>query len=529
MSFMKNLKAMKEQVAAGMRGEGPTEEQLAALSPEQRAAYDAQMARVDQQLTQSNAELDSLYQAQIDARPLSGPAGHFLYGADPRETSAQLHQTLQQGGLKEYMKASWKATSASTREQEARESMDPQPVSEDHAQQVQHEWSVRERARAPYLAPARFPVLFTRIATRVDDAPDAVRTHLARSGLAARPELVFGVYPVPDHIGHGLTRGKKRYQEWDVVHAAREPLAPAAEPAVTFVDAGQQWVARASGDPSVLDEDLAITLLMAAGVGPERCTGIARAHRTAAGGGGEDTESYVMANIAGTFVCHPDDGSVASALEQMRTARPIVLPAGPPPGVHVEVLNWRAIADAVQRRTGIAFLVPSPFPYLPSTPQELIKAYIDIVGVNPFDSYAAHVSEDANRNIKDRSGSWVTMERSTGQVQPCVDGKPRARLTGGSVVVIAYRDRPEYEEGRRRWSAYETEVLQSRLANGTGTRAPVTSMQYGSLGSGTRRILNRAEKVAGFVDDLVGDGGSSDSPFDRTVPHRYCWPPTDVR
>ena len=40
------LKQAKESMAAGMRGEGPSAEALASLTPEQRAAYDARMAEV---------------------------------------------------------------------------------------------------------------------------------------------------------------------------------------------------------------------------------------------------------------------------------------------------------------------------------------------------------------------------------------------------------------------------------------------------------------------------------------------------
>jgi len=38
MGVFKNLKAMKEAMAAGMSGQGPSEEALASLTPEQRAA-----------------------------------------------------------------------------------------------------------------------------------------------------------------------------------------------------------------------------------------------------------------------------------------------------------------------------------------------------------------------------------------------------------------------------------------------------------------------------------------------------------
>lgn len=474
----------------------------------------------------ANAEYDELVESQLASRVLFGPAGTFLYGGDPRDLGQSLHQTLQNDGLMAYMKTSWKATGPQARAEQARSEMPPpEPELADPAQQFHREWSRREEARGPYLAPARFPVLFSRIATQVDGAEEAVRRHLAESGLAGRPELVFGVYPVPAHIGGGLTRRKKRYVEWDVVHAATEPLPAAPEPASTWIAGHERWVARASGEPSVLDEDLAITLLAAAGIGPERCTGVARSFVSRTGGGGEGEPAWAVAGVDGVNVFHPAGGAMAGALDQLRSARPIVLAAGPPAGVHVQVLNWKAIALVVQQRTGIAYLTPSPFPYLPNTPQELLKAYIDIVGVNPFDSYATSVSQESTRSILDRdpSSRFSSTGRTTGTSQACVDGKSRPRLTSGSVVVVAYRDRPEYVTGRERWAAYERDVLQARLDLGTEARGPVSAMEYGSLGSGARRLIQGVEMLAEIASDVTSDGPADEAP------HRYCWPPTDVR
>ena len=90
-------------------------------------------------------------------------------------------------------------------------------------------------------------------------------------------------------------------------------------------------------------------------------------------------------------------------------------------------------------------------------------------------------------------------------------------------MVVAYRDRPEYVTGRERWAAYERDVLQARLDLGTEARGPVSAMEYGSLGSGARRLIQGVEMLAEIASDVTSDGPADEAP------HRYCWPPTDVR
>lgn len=435
----------------------------------------------------------------LATRPLLGPAGEHVYGTGSGR-AATVHP--------------------------------PAASHAERSRQIQHEWARREAARAPYLAPERHPVVFTRIATRSGDAGDDIAAHLASSGLSARPDLVYGISRVPDHIGRSATSSRRRYEEWDVVHAATEGLAPSPPPTSTFLDARQRWVARASGEPTVLDEDLAVALLQAAGVGPERCLGIARVLATRAGGGGDSSSPFVKMAVVGVQAWVPSDAPVLATAEQLAAAAPIVLSPGPPPGVHVEVLNWVAVAKAIHPRTGVPFLVPSPFPYLPSTPQELLQAYLGIVGVRPADCYSAQVTIDVTKDVLDREDAgWFTATSTQGERQPCVDGTDRPRLAGAARVVVAYRDRAGYDAGRSRWRAYERDVLQARLDQRTGTRRPVQPMEYGSLGGGTRTAIRAAGAVAslaGIVLD-VSAGTSADRAFDDLPDARYCWPPTDTR
>lgn len=174
-----------------------------------------------------------------------------------------------------------------------------------------------------------------------------VTSYLASSGLAARPDLVYGVYRVPDHIHPGSLRGEKGGMvEWDIVHAATETLPPAATAPAAVAFAGtDHWVARAVGEPSVLDEDLALAYPAQAGIGPEQCLGVARHLSVRNHGGGDDGIGLTLSLVTGVHAFHPA-GLGASALEQLRAARPLPLAAGPPPG------RPRRGAQLARHRTG---------------------------------------------------------------------------------------------------------------------------------------------------------------------------------
>lgn len=497
---------------------GPTEEQLAALSPEQRSAYEANMAQV----AQAQAEVASQHQQWIDRelgrRALYGPAGEYVYGElpPPDPTSMTVEESLARS-KEQFLDV--------LRNPFGRPRPEPPPGAPtgpvDRAQQAASERAARDAARAPYLAPARRPLDITRLATRAKTQIEEVAAYLGSSGLAGRPELVYGVYRVPDHIGGGMVfRGGTRVVEWDIVHAAAAAeLAPAAPAATAFFAAEDLWVHRREGEPGVLDEDLALEFLGRAGIGPEQCLGIARTLDISQRGGEseEGSSSITLSQVTGVQAFHPD-GAASRAFDELRAERPLV--AAPAAGVHAEVLNWFAIARAVHPETHRRHLVPSPFPHLPSTPQELLRAYLEIVGVRPEDSYSVQVTEDDPRNLTgvSRKGP-ITLGTNRGEEQPCADGELRPRLTGGGRVVVVYRDRAEYAEGRGRWTAYEREVLDAALSHGTRVREPVNGPDFLERGA-----LGRLLGAAGAVYDFV-EGIPNDDPFAKIPPHRYCWPP----
>ena len=366
--------------------------------------------------------------------------------------------------------------------------------------------------------------MFSRLATRSKSQIEEVVAYLASSGLADRPDLVYGVYRVPDHISPGSLLGDRgRVVEWDIVHASPSALsATPTPPTDTFFPGDEHWVSRRVGEPAVADEELVLAYLAAAGIGPERCLGIARSLSIRHDGGGEGESSYTFSRVTGVHAFHPA-GIGAGVFERMKQERPIDLAAGSPAGIHTVALNWKAVAQAVHPMSHRAYTIPSPFPYLPSTPQELIRMYLEVVGVRPDDSYTAAVTEDGVRNIQGRehkAGGLVTISTNVGDSLPCADGESRKRLAGGSVVVIAYRDRDEYAAGRERWASYQRDVLQSFLESQTGWNRPVEAPDLANVPGGLRTLIKAAEKVADFVDL-----DNSSSSIDDLAPHRYCWPP----
>jgi hypothetical protein len=292
--------------------------------------------------------------------------------------------------------------------------------------------------------------------------------------------------------------------EWDVVHAATGSLAPAEPPADVYFDAATRWVERRVGDTGVFDEDLALAYVAHAGIGPERTLGIARQITIDPYEGHDEHDHRLIARVEGVHVFHAGPAGAA----------PPAVGPGPPEGVRLTLLNWDAVALAVHPVRQQRPRLPSPFPYLPLTPQELLRAYLGIVGVTPHDSYAVQVIYNRPLDLLSRTSTSSHVRRTTGGDElPCADGKARVRMHGGVHIVLAYRDAPEYAEGRRRWSAYEADVLEADLRREIAERQPVPA------GPG------RAERTLDRVTDVVSLFDGDVYPTDAFLAPRYCWPP----
>ncbi|GAA4816192.1 hypothetical protein ACFQ0K_07765 [Nocardioides caeni] len=475
-----------------------TEEQLAASTPEQRATYEEAMARAAQ-------ATDDAIAAETGRRALLGPAGEHLYGPLP---SAERLTTVDFGAdFKQALRASFGRGSAPA---------PPAPAVSGHpAEQAAHELAQREEARTPYLAEGRSPVVLTRIATDRKRAVEELCAWLGTSGLAGRPDLVYGDARVPDHVPGGFGIGNAAVVEWEIAHAATATLPPAPPAEVAGFDARVTWAARRPGEPSVLDEDLGVELFRQADLGPEQCLGIARQIAVDAQSGGDESSTpHVLVGVTGVLALHPA-GTAAGALARMQAAAPLqVVPAA---DVHVTVLNWGAIRKVVAPRGDKRPIIPSPFPYLPLTGSELLASYLSIVGVRPADCYSAQVTQDQPSNI---IGGTAHVTTTGAEKEPAADGEMRKRFRGGSRIVVVHRDAPDYVAGRERWAAYEREVLQSQLHVGVALREPVSAQS--ALDRGLLGSITRAAEVVG---DVVTGYGWDTTTFDKIPHHRYCWPP----
>jgi len=461
-------------------GEKSHAKDVAKLTPAQREVYDAWTARTE--AAQAGVPVADLPDPRLTGRVLQGPAGEASVGIRKVPKVQPLDDP-----------AAWEA-------------------------QMVRERAGRDAARAPYLAPDRRPVELTRVATKGGSQLADVAVHLAEMGLADRPDLVYGVGRVPDLISPTRMGGERRgIVEWEIVHAATAPFAPCAPPATFSLAAKEVWVARSPGQRSPLDEDLALDVLLRADIGPHAVLGIPRdVAIEKSGGGDEDSTSQIVPRVRGVqlLVKAQARGAIEAALA---APRPWTLAEGPPAGIVVEVLQWDAIAQLVHPVRLARPTVPSPFPYLPLTSQELLRSYLEIVGLDPADCLSAHVTHDHTMDLMGRShaGGFLTVRTNMGgQDQHCADGKPRKRMAGGHHVVVVYRDRPSYVEGRARFDAYSAAVLQADLRRKLGLRPPVPK-PTGKL----EKTINAVGEVYEFFAGEAGYDGAEFRP-------RYCWPPT---
>jgi hypothetical protein len=494
------------------------------MSPEEKAALDAKMAR-NTELAKAQIEAAHAlsaaaqeqsradHQARLDAHVLGGPAGAAVHGTVPSGP---------QPGALAQLKDTARALTNLSGLLDVGSGFAPgisDPV--ERARVQAGERAARDVARRPYLAPRPFPATITRVPCRGATQHQDVARFLAGSGLAARPDLVFGVYRVPDRISPRTPGGEgRRYVEWDVVHAPGIAAAPSALPNFARFDAGAPVVRRAYGQPSVLDEDLALAWLTSTAIPPEACLGVARDVVMEAGAelrdmGAQGTGALGVARVTGvaTFhtTAHVPPGRVDVAFDGVA-------------GTYVEVLNWAAVRQVVHPRPQKGPETPSPFPYLPSTPQEVLLAYLEVVGLQPGDCYGAEVTVDemsAYGPVTSTTRESLTMDDLTFggyEESVCVDGKSRTRLHCGSHVVVSYRDTPEYAEGRNRWRAYQDNVLFARMHLKTGARRVIADEFEDVPGGGVLRAVSKVANVLDKVTSLTSD------PDHFRLNLRYCQP-----
>lgn len=467
-------------------GEKDQQRELAKLTPAERERYDLWAERTEKARLAFDADPDrdpseQLPDGRLTTSVLQGPAGEALSGITKFPTVKDPIEDP----------AAWE-------------------------EQMLAERASRDSTRERFLAPDRKPVKFTRIVTGGRSQIEEVADYLASSGLSARPDLVYGVYRVPDLISPGKLFGEKTgIVEWDIVHAGRVGDSPATGPARETVAADEVFVRRAPGEPAPLDEQIGIDLLMRAGFGPKETFGVARILATGKTGGadtGDQSRIFMRSTGLVTFAGTEVD---QDRLDMARKGAPHFLPHGVPPGTVIDVLHWDQIAQAVhpvrQRRAPL----PSPFPYLPLTPQELIRSYLEIVGLDPGDCWSTQVTHGRYFDLMTRTSTkWGVSRTGGGPDLPCADGKARKRMAGGHHVVIAYQDSERYRSGRARFDEWMSGELQAELRRTLGIMEPVPK-PAGSI----MKTFDRAASVYEFL--------SMDPTTEEVIDNpRYCWPPT---
>ena len=520
------LKDFREGMAAARRGEPD----LSQLTPEQRARYDANMAQVAAAQAEAQASWEDaagISEKAKAARILHGPAADQLYGkSDMGPSPEELERIRAEQGMRAMIAAA-RAPQKGEFAKALRQTFDRDgpPEEEDPDQRARiaaEERARRDAARAPYRAPEPPPVQISRLATRGRSQLQELRAFLRQSGLAGRPERVYGVYRVPDRISPTLTPHSEagRVVEWDVVHEPGALPEAAGDVTGASFEADGQWLARRLGEPSVLDEELGLLYCAWAGVGPEACLGIARVPAFAAAGWTAQESPPLVGFVEAVVALHAPAPGADGMRERMAASAPLQVTAEQLRLAHVEVLEWAEIARVVHPQAHKAWRIPSPVPYLPSTPQELLRAYLEVVGVRAADCWSAQVTIDRPRELFGKVGMGGT---NMGPKLPCADGEARGRLHGAQQVVVAYRDSADYAAGRERWSAYQRDVLQARLDGATGRRPPLHVADDWFVKSPVLRAglgaLSAVDRITTAIDRLGAD--------DPPPPYRYCWPPAE--
>lgn len=467
-------------------GEKDQQRALAKLTPAERERYDlweerSKKAREALEADPTMDPLATLGDGRLTAEVMQGPAGEAL------------------AGITKFPKVK-------------------NPIEEPGAweEQMLAERAVRDQVKEQYLAPERSPVKITRIATGGRSQIEEVADYLGASGLAGRPDLVFGVYRVPDLINPGKLFGEKNgIVEWDIVHASDSGLAPTGPPATEVIAADEVFIRRAPGEPSPLDEQVGIDLLQRAGFSARQTLGVARILATGKTGGdetGDQSRISIRASGVSVFAGSTVDQPL---LDQARAGAPHGLAHGVPNGTVIDVLHWEQVARAVhpvrQRRAPL----PSPFPYLPLTPQEMIRSYLEIVGLNPADCWSTQVTHGRYFDLMGRTSmKWGVGRTGGGPDLPCADGKARKRMAGGHHIVIAYQDSERYQAGRDRFELWMRNELQAELRRTLGIMEPVPKPDGKIM-----KTFDRAASVYEFFTMEPTMENVKDNP-------RYCWPPT---
>ena len=474
------------------------------LSPKQEEKMARAQAKADAQIAKANVEAANAraeYEAFMASQGLE---------AAPQPTS--LREALQQAkdGMRETVESAF---------DDRRSVLDPgpgadlnrPPAEEEDAERrselIRGERAARESTRRPFKAPDPPQITFSRVATTGRAQLEDIVSVLSQLD----PAGVYGVYRAPERFQLGKGNEANLYVEWEIAH---RPGAQGAGPVFTRAfRRDSHWVARQNGQPSVTDEDVAGALVHRARLDPEDCFGITRQLQLR-GDSLQDGLSY-KGHIEGVLMFTRTDLE-APHRELMGQAPLATLPKA----FHCEILDWEAVAAWVSPYRYGPARAPSPLAHLPSDPRELLTAYLEIVGVQSADSYGVQITRTSEHYIGDLS--TASFKRNLGRKPklPCADGVDRERMISPQHIVIAYRDRPEYVQGRERWRAYQHEALRARLDHLGSVRPPIEVSDHPrqSLLSEVFDMVNPLDPVQAFPQLFNRNERPSLGPYCGTLP-----------
>ncbi len=480
------------------------------LSEKQQARLDVRLAKAQTMI----AEQDAKGRAAMEAAAAYLPPGTSTDPADYRsapDVKGLFKQSLE--GFRDAVGEMF---------DDRRDVLDPGPGADfarppaeledadERAQVTTGELAARVAARRAYLAAEPPQVVVTRVPTTGRRQLEDIVSALQATGLAAAPERVFGVSRVPERFDMVMRSAEaSAYVEWEIVHAPGALPACTEDVAISAFRRDSRWITRRPDEPSVLDEDLPGLLCARAGLAPEDCLGVPRLVHLR-GVDSENGRSW-HAHVDGVAVLSRPAAGVAEVHAALMAQAPLALDADPTLPFHVEVLDWEAIAawnHTSRERDG---RIPAPLPHLPGTPQELLEAYLHVVGVGSADTFQAGLTRRTEGLLADLTIAGARFRMSGPPKRPCADGKDRVRRWAGQDVVVVYRDTPAYAEGRARWAAYQSEVLRARLDHRTNVRPPlvVDLRPRQSFVSEVFDMFNPLDPLPGFPQ-LFGRGRKPD-------------------
>lgn len=337
----------------------------------------------------------------------------------------------------------------------------------------------RAAARARYAAPDAVPARIDRFSVPGTDPAAGLRV-LSWAGVPALSHQVWGCYPsaAVAHPGH-LVDGRLGvaatalgpitlpWVEWTVVHAAGPELAGALTEAAAAVATSaelpgdvehvtlaraESWLDRPRTDALPFDEDLAALLCHTARVDPATCLGVHR--RLEWGLFGMAPQRHVMVEPAGIELIGRPEARLREARAALARSAPTRFRADDDLSVHVAALDL-SVAFQVEPWPWTQGRPPTTrYPGVPADTDELLLAYLEIVGVGPADCFGV---------------STTVRDQQAGRVLP----GDTVRGDAAGLATVVHFDHDDFAEGRRRFAAWCDDVVGAVLVD---RRQPVDAI-----------------------------------------------------